>query len=110
MKKPGGQTPAQQKLEQRQLAEVERLESIETGKKIAAGRRTRGRASLISGSERGVGGDPAFTAKNVATKERLGVEAAAQAAEQERISGIAAEKRRMSLLGYSETSKGVYTK
>lgn len=109
MKKPGGQTPAQQKLEQRQLAEVERLEGIETGKKLAAGRRTRGRASLISGSERGVG-DAGFAAKNIATKERLGVEAAAQAAEQERISGIAAEKRRMSLLGYTETSKGVYTK
>ena len=110
MKKPSGQTPAQQKLEQRQLAELERLESIETGKKLAAGRRTRGRASLISGSERGIGGDPAFAAKNLATKERLGVEEAARATEAADIAGKKREKRRLSLLespvGYVETAEG----
>ncbi|MCK5236095.1 MAG: hypothetical protein KAR06_03835 [Deltaproteobacteria bacterium] len=80
MKKGSRQTEAQKTLEQRQVAELKKLESIEAGKKIAAGRRTRGRASLIAGSERGIGGDPLFGQKNLATKERLGVEATEKAA------------------------------
>ncbi len=79
MKKPGGgQTPAQQSLEQRQLRELEKLEGQEAQRKLATARRVRGRASLISGSERGFveGNGAAFAAKNLATKERLGVEAA----------------------------------
>jgi len=68
-------------LEQRQLRELEKLEGQESQRKLAAARRTRGRASLISGSERGIGGDPAFGQKNLATRERL----AGEAAEAERI-------------------------
>lgn len=81
MKKPsGGQTPAQRTLEQRQLSELEKLEGQEAQRKLATARRTRGRASLISGSERGIVEGSQFEAKNIATKERLGVEAAEQAA------------------------------
>ena len=61
-------------LEQRQLKEVEKLESQTAQRKLASARRTRGRASLISGSEEGIGGDPLFGQKNLATKERIGVE------------------------------------
>ena len=62
-------------LEQRQLQEVEKLESQTAQRKLASARRTRGRASLIAGSEQGIGGDPLFGQKNLATKERIGVAA-----------------------------------
>jgi len=67
-------------LEQRQLREIEKLERQTEQRKIAAQRRTRGRASLISGSEQGIGGDPEFGAKNLATKEKIGVAAKAETA------------------------------
>jgi len=73
-------------LEQRQLQETEKLESQTAQRKLASARRTRGRASLISGSERGIGGDPDFGQKNLATKERLAGEAeVARAAEDRRL-------------------------
>lgn len=65
-------------LEQRQLQEVEKLESQTAQRKLASARRTRGRASLISGSERGIGGDPLFGQKNLATKEKIGIETEAE--------------------------------
>ena len=67
-------------LEQRQLKEVEKLESQTAQRKLASARRTRGRASLISGSEEGIGGDPLFGQKNLATKERIGVAAKVETA------------------------------
>ena len=67
-------------LEQRQLKEVEKLESQTAQRKLASARRTRGRASLISGSEEGIGGDPLFGQKNLATKEKIGAETATREA------------------------------
>jgi len=49
-----GPTDIQRRTERRQLEEITKLEGIEAKKTAAAGRRTRGRASLISGSERGI--------------------------------------------------------
>jgi len=103
MTKKPRQSEAAVTLERRQLSEIEKLESIEARQKLAAQRRTRGRASLISGSERGIGGDPLFGAKNIATKEKL----AGEAAEAERIrveeegGAFGRVKRKASLLGYS---------
>lgn len=49
-----GPTDIQRRTERRQQAELTKLQGIETKKTAAAARRTRGRASLISGSERGI--------------------------------------------------------
>jgi len=73
-RKGGGQTPAQARTERRQEEEYQKLKGIEEQKTRAAGRRTRGRASLISGSEAGIG-DAGFAGLNIATKEKLGLEA-----------------------------------
>jgi len=70
----GGQTAFQARTERRQEEEYQKLKTIEEQKTRAAGRRTRGRASLISGSEAGVG-DSDFLSLNIATKERLSLEA-----------------------------------
>ena len=67
-------------LEQRQLKELEKLDAQTAQRKLASARRTRGRASLISGSEAGIDGDPDFGQKNLATKERIGVAAKAETA------------------------------
>ncbi len=58
-------------LEQRQAQELDKLAGQEAQAKLAANRRTRGRASLISGSEEGIGGDPLFQQKNQATAARI---------------------------------------
>ncbi len=70
----GGSTPEQQAAEKRKTEELAKLKGIEEQKTRAAGRRTRGRASLISGSEGGIGGASDFAALNLGTKTRLGVE------------------------------------
>lgn len=74
----GGQTPEQARTEKRKEEEFQKLKGIEEQKTRAAGRRTRGRASLISGSEGGIGGASDFAALNLGTKTRLGVEAEAE--------------------------------
>ena len=80
----GGQTPEQARTEKRKEEEFQKLQSIEAQKTRAAGRRTRGRASLISGSEAGIGnGD--FAALNLGTKTRLGAEAERKRIEAERL-------------------------
>lgn len=49
-----GPTPAQQRAEKRKEEELALLESQETQRKRALGRKRRGRASLISGAETGI--------------------------------------------------------
>ena len=66
----------QVRTEQRQEEEYQKLTRIEEQKTRAAGRRTRGRASLISGSVGGIGSNDDFSLLNVATKEKLGTELA----------------------------------
>jgi len=66
-------------LEQRQAQELDKLAGQEAQAKLASNRRTRGRASLISGSEQGVGGDPLFQQKNAATAARIDKEGKALA-------------------------------
>ena len=92
-------------LEQRQLKEVEKLESQTAQRKLASARRTRGRASLISGSEEGIGGDPLFGQKNLATKERLGREEIIRA-EDERKAALAAAGPMGKLLHAKSVGKG----
>lgn len=78
MQSKSGPTDIQRRTETRQLAELSKLQAIEAQKTAAAGRRTRGRASLISGSERGMTSpaeSAAFTAANVETSNILGVRA-----------------------------------
>ena len=86
-RKGGGQTPGQARTERRKEEEFQKLQSIEAQKTRAAGRRTRGRASLISGSEAGIGGND-FAALNLGTKARLG----AEAKEKERLRLLEEEK------------------
>ena len=95
-----GPSDIQVRTEQRQQAELSKLSAQEAQRTRAAGRRTRGRASLISGSERGMG-DTGFEQKNIATQEKLGVEATEQAG----IRSTAETKRRQSLLDAESLKK-----
>ena len=93
MQQQSGPTDIQRRTERRQVAELNKLSAIEAQKTAAAGRRTRGRASLISGSERGITSpneQAQFTAANVANRpiaeekaQRLAAESASLIASQE---------------------------
>lgn len=96
-----GPSDIQVRTEQRQQAELIKLQGIESQKRNAAGRRTRGRASLISGSERGIGGDKDFLAKNAVTREKLGV----KATEDARASSLAASEQHESMLDAQRAKK-----
>ena len=76
MQSKSGPTDIQKRTEARQLSELEKLKGIEAKKTAAASRRTRGRASLVSGSERGVTSEEEqrqFAATNKETSAILGV-------------------------------------